>query len=157
MKWYEKINFYELKLINEETVYWWSELPLNDIKQAIAKEDFVLVSSGRKENYKEEDINTKVIRSVKDITKRRRETYREQDENFVKRIRLVRNIRRSKQPLAVQKIIKKIEKQYQKQKEQKQWDWYEKDIGVHIDVLMHYNEEYLESLLEKCEKIDLVS
>ena len=156
-KWYETLHFYKLTFINDEITYWWTKLLLNEVKENIAKNDFIVVSYGRGELCKEEDINTKVIRSVKDITKEERTYRRERDEDLAKRMRLIDQIRKSKQPFSVQRIIKRLEKEYRKQKESNEWHWQEKASGIHLDVLMYYNEQYLNKLLEKCEKIDLVS
>ena len=157
MKWYNQLNFYELVLINDKTVYWWTELSLNEVKEKIAKEGFVFVSSGRADYYEEEDINTKVIRSIKDVTIKERKRKREWEEYITTKMRLIRAIRKSMQPPAVQRLIRKMEKRYRKEIEQNQWDWYDRDCGMHLDVLMHYNEDYLKKILEKCQKRDLIS
>lgn len=156
-KWYNTNRFYKLALLNDETIYWWSSLSLNEIKDQIATQGFVLVSSGRKDYYKEEDINTKVIRSVKDITKEERKRCQERDQDLVRRMRLIRSIRNAQQPRSVRRIIQKLEKCYRKEKEQNRWHWYEKDSSMHLDILMYYNEDYLKKMLEKCKKTDLVS
>lgn len=145
MRWYEQMNFYYLNLSNKKTIEWWTPLKWNEAKEEIANNGFVLISSGRKEDYKEEEIHTKAVVSIHDMTQEKRTALQERDELIQRKLELVKQIRNKKQTYFAAMKVKSIDKHYQKN----ELTWYDRHLGVHIDPLLRYYEFELEKILRK--------
>ena len=69
MDWYETVNFYQIRLINGKSMIWETNLSYEEAKEEIGTKHFIRV-------YVDEELHTRAIESIKDITERKRDIYK---------------------------------------------------------------------------------
>lgn len=145
MEWYEKVHIFELQLLNGEWRKWTTKLTFEDAKMMIGSSSFIEVS------YRDEEvthINTKVIKTISDVTEETRVRKLEQKRDIEERFAIVQEIR---------SISLSPFHQWRYGLKKKTHDLCHLDlqIGLDLDPLMQYNKDYLNQILERCKNKSL--
>lgn len=140
MEWYERVHIFELQLLNGEWKRWTTELTFEEAKELINASSFIEVSY---RDEKIEHLNTKVIKTINEVTEEIRVSKREQKQDINERFAIVQAIRAIR-------LTPFYQWRYGLTYKVQHINHLDIQIGLDLDPLMQYNKDYLIRLLERC-------
>lgn len=146
-------NTYELRLLNGQTYYTFSDIPFPKWLEAISGTQGFIQATEYLDRLKIEPLNLMVIKNVQDVTSIVRDQYRKQQEIIMTSYELVAKIVQHSDKRIVKDALRIVEKSRQNtESKRKYWRVLNENYyGLDIHPLMEYEVDELQRILYACE------